>query len=285
VSQRTTVGIVSTGAMGSAVAHVLGQTGTRVVGTLAGRSERTARLAERAGLELLPDLAAVVGAADAIVSIVPPAEATAVAGDLARAADAAGTRPLLVELNAIAPATVRGLAALGLELVAGSISGPPPGAPGTTRIYLSGPRAADMVALGFPGVELVVVGDELGLASAVKMCTASVYKGTLAVFAHALLTAHHHGVVEHVLDDLRDSYPELVERPGGALARAASVSARYVGEMREIAATQAAAGLPATLFDGMADVYDALSRRPLAARSPEEVDRALPLDDALAELG
>jgi len=225
-----------------------------------------------------------VRTADIVLSIVPPAEARAVVADVAAEAKAAGARPLLVELNAIAPATVRELATLGLELVDGSISGPPPWQPGTTRIYLSGERAADVVALGVPGVELVTVGDEIGLASSVKMCTASVYKGTLAVFAHALLTAHAHGVVDHVLDDLGEAYPQLTGRPGGALARAASVSARYVGEMDEIAATQRAAGLPGELFDGMAAVYDALSRRPLAAHEPEEVDRELPLERALAEL-
>jgi 3-hydroxyisobutyrate dehydrogenase-like beta-hydroxyacid dehydrogenase len=278
-----TVAVVSPGAMGSAVGHVLAQGAARVVATTAGRSERTAQLAARAGLELLPDLDAVVGAAEVVLSIVPPGEAAAAAGAIAEAADRQGVRPLLVELNATAPATVRTLGG-GLDLVDGSISGPPPWRAGTTRIYLSGPRAADVVALGFPGVELVVVGEEVGLASAVKMCTASMYKGTLALFVHALVTASDHGVVDHVLDDLRDSFPHHVERPGGAIARAASVAERYVGEMREIAAAQAAAGLPASVFEGMADAYAELARRPLARRAPEDVDRALPLADALAEL-
>jgi 3-hydroxyisobutyrate dehydrogenase-like beta-hydroxyacid dehydrogenase len=279
-----TVGLVSPGAMGSAVGHVLARSGARVVATVEGRSERTARLAERAELELLPDLAAVVAAAEVVLSIVPPAEAPAVVADVTRAAEQTGTRPLLVELNAIAPATVRGLADGPLELVDASISGPPPWREGTTRIYLSGPRAAEVVALGFPGVELVVVGDEVGLASAVKMCTASIYKGTLAVFAQALLTARSHGVVEHVLDDVGDTFPHFVERPGGMLARAASVAGRYVGEMHEIAATQEAAGRPPELFAGVAEVYAALSRTPLARREPEAIDRELPLDVALAGL-
>lgn len=63
----------------------------------------------------------------------------------------------------------------GIETVDGSISGPPPHEPGTTRIYLAGPRAAELAALPFEGVERVVVGGRVGLASAVKTCTASVY--------------------------------------------------------------------------------------------------------------
>jgi 3-hydroxyisobutyrate dehydrogenase-like beta-hydroxyacid dehydrogenase len=134
-----TIGIVSPGAMGSAVGHVLAKTGARVVATLDGRSERTAGLASRAGLELLPDLTAVVRAADVILSIVPPGEAEPVAADIARAGADGRGRPLLVELNAISPQRVRGIPALNahaLDLVDGSISGPPPWTPGTTRIYL-----------------------------------------------------------------------------------------------------------------------------------------------------
>jgi 3-hydroxyisobutyrate dehydrogenase-like beta-hydroxyacid dehydrogenase len=273
--------------MGSAVGHVLARGGARVVATLDGRSERTADLARKAGLELLPSLAAVVRESEVVLSIAPPGEAEAIAGDLADAAGATGARPLVADLNAVAPATVQRMAsslAGTLELVDGAISGPPPWNPGTTRIYLSGSRAAELVALGFPGVELVVVGDQVGTASAVKMCTASVYKGSVALLTHALLTAHEHGVVEHVLDDLGSSFPQLVEQPARGMTRAATVSGRYVAEMREIAATQGAAGLPSALFEAMAEVYDALSRRPLALLAPEELDRDLSLQDALDAL-
>jgi 3-hydroxyisobutyrate dehydrogenase-like beta-hydroxyacid dehydrogenase len=273
--------------MGSAVGHVLAQTGARVVATLDGRSERTAALASRAPLELVPDLATLVEAADVILSIVPPGEAERVAADVARAGEAADVRPLLVELNAIAPQRVRrisGLNAHSLDVVDGSISGPPPWKAGTTRIYLSGPRAPDVVALGFPGVELVVVGDELGLASAVKMCTASVYKGTAALLTHALVTARANGVLEHVLDDLGSSWPVFVEGAERWIAGSATKAARYVAEMEEIAATQGAAGVSPALFEGLADAYRALSKRPLAQRAPEDVDGAITLDEALAGL-
>jgi 3-hydroxyisobutyrate dehydrogenase-like beta-hydroxyacid dehydrogenase len=268
-AQRT-IGIVSPGAMGSAVGHVAARGGARVVATLDGRSERTAGLARRAGIEILASLADVVAAADVVLSIAPPGQAEAIARDVEDAARATSSRPLLADLNAIAPATVRRLAST-LDLVDGSISGPPPWNEGTTRIYLSGPRAEELAGFGFPGVELVVVGDEIGLASAVKMCTASVYKGTHAVLAHALLTAHANGVVGHVLDDLGDAWPQLVQRPGRGLARATAVSGRYVAEMREIAGTQEEAGLTPALFEAMAQVYETLSRHPLARVAPEDV--------------
>jgi 3-hydroxyisobutyrate dehydrogenase-like beta-hydroxyacid dehydrogenase len=250
-----TVGIVSPGAMGSAVGNALLRGGARVVATVAGRSERTAALARRSQIELLPGLESVLLESDLVLSIVPPAEAEAVAAELS------GAR-LFADLNAIAPATARRIS----PEVEGSISGGPPWQAGTTRLYLSGPHAREVAALPFDGVEVVVVGDEAGAASAVKMSTASVYKGSTALLTQALRAADHYGVLEYVLDDLDD----LAANAGRRIARAAAKSARFVGEMREIAAAQQAAGLTPALFEAMAHVYAELARSPLGRVAPED---------------
>jgi 3-hydroxyisobutyrate dehydrogenase-like beta-hydroxyacid dehydrogenase len=273
-----TVGIVSPGAMGSALADALVRGGVRVVATLEGRSERTSRLAEGSPIELLRDLGGVVREADMVLSVVAPEAAPGVAAEVLRVGPA---RRLFVELNAIAPATVREIAESGLELVDGSISGPPPRNAGTTRVYLSGPRAPEVAALPFEGVDLIVVGPEVGSASAVKMSTASVYKGSAAVLAHALLAAHANGVLEHVLADLRAADSELVRDVEHRLAMATTKAHRYVGEMREIATTQSAAGLTPALFDAFAEIYTRLARAPLAAATPEDVTEDAKLTDVL----
>jgi 3-hydroxyisobutyrate dehydrogenase-like beta-hydroxyacid dehydrogenase len=278
-----TVAVVSPGAMGSAMADALARGGARVVATLAGRSERTARLAGRVPLDLLPDLGAVVREAGVVLSIVPPEAAPAVAADIARAAREQGVAPLLADLNAIAPATAREISNAGLELVDGSISGPPPWKPGT-RVYLSGPRAEEIAALPFEGVERIVVGDEVGSASAVKMSTASVYKGTTALLAQALRAAHANGVLEHVLADLRAGAPNLVSNVERRLAVAASKSGRYAGEMHEIAATQQATGLTPALFDAIAEIYETIALTPLASASPEDVPESPELSTLLDAL-
>ena len=285
MSAAPTVAVVSPGAMGSAVGDALVRGGARVVVTLSGRSERTTRLAARAELELLPDLGSLLDAADVVLSIVPPDAAVSVARDVATAASTRSGRPVFVELNAIAPETSlrieADLVSVGVEVVDGSISGPPPWRPGTTRLYLSGPRAAEVAALPFNGVEAIVVGTRIGAASAVKMSTASVYKGTAALLAHALLTAEQNGVLEHVLDDLRAGSPELVARVERRLASAASKSSRYVAEMHEIAAAQAAAGLTPSLFEAIADVFSALSESELAQSAPEDLPGRITLDEVL----
>jgi 3-hydroxyisobutyrate dehydrogenase-like beta-hydroxyacid dehydrogenase len=276
------VGVVSPGAMGSAVGAALVRGGARVVATVEGRSDRTARLAARAELELLPGLASIVREVDVVLSIVPPETAPDVAAAVFRAATA-GT--LLVDLNAIAPATARGIsegaAASGHDVVDGSISGPPPWKPGTTRIYLSGTRAGEVAELPFDGVDATVVGEDVGSASAVKMSTASVYKGSTAILAQALLSAKRNGVLEHVLADLRLGAPELIGRVERRLASSAMKAHRYVGEMHEIASTQRDAGLEPSLFEAMARVYARLAETPLARGNPEEFSDELSLDDVL----
>jgi 3-hydroxyisobutyrate dehydrogenase-like beta-hydroxyacid dehydrogenase len=280
-----TVGIVSPGAMGSAVGDSLVRGGVHVVAAVAGRSERTARLASKAAIDLLPDFAAVVGRSDYVLSIVPPEAARAVATDLGASAMRGNARPLFVDLNAIAPATARELediaGAADCDFVDGSISGPPPWRSGTSRLYLSGPRAAEVAALAFDGVETILVGTAVGAASAVKMSTASVYKGTSAVLAQALRAADANGVLEHVLADLRSGSPELVENAGRRLASAAAKSGRYVGEMHEIAAAQTAVGLTPALFEGMAEVYASLATTAAATRAPEEIPHDASLRDVL----
>jgi 3-hydroxyisobutyrate dehydrogenase-like beta-hydroxyacid dehydrogenase len=270
-----TVGIVSPGAMGSAVGAAYRAAGHRVVTTVSGRSERTGRLAEQAGLELLPDLESVVGEAELVLSIVPPDQAVATGAEIATAARRTRARPLVGDWNAVAPATVRAigqsLAEVGLELVDGSISGGPPTASYRTRAYLSGSRAEELRAAAPPWLDLRVVGDEIGLASAVKMCTASMYKGSTALLAHALLTAHAHDVLPQVLDDLGDSFPKQVPRAARLLAVSTTKAERFVGEMREIAATQASVGLTESLFETMAEVYGALADTALGAEAPESI--------------
>ena len=261
-----TVGIVSPGAMGSAVGAAYRAGGSRAVATVAGRSARTRGLAERAGLELLPDLDAVVADSDVVLSIVPPGEAGATAAAIAAAAGRTGSHPLVADWNAVSPATVRELdqllAEAGLELVDGSISGGPPRSDYRTRVYFSGASAARLAASAPPWLDARLVGDEVGLASAVKMCTASMYKGSSALLAHALLTAHAHGVLPQVLDDLGDSFPTQIDRAARQLAVSATKADRYVGEMREIAATQATVGLTPALFEAMAEVWEAIARSP-----------------------
>lgn len=285
-----TIAIVSPGAMGSALGRCWQGGGHRVVATLEHRSERTRALAR--DLELLPDLEAVVGLADLVVSICPPDQAEAVLRAVLSAAERGGTAPVILDANALAPATVADLAersvAAGCAFVDGAVSGGPP-RPGAetadaTMLYLSGESAPWVAALTRDGFRTRVVGLEPGMASGVKMCTASVYKGTRAVWLQALQTARALGVVDVVLDDLAETESETVRELARSIAVAASKSGRFVAEMEQIALTQGAAGASPELFAGMAAVYARVARSGLAELTPEEAGSLKDLDAVLALL-
>ena len=102
----TTIGIVSPGAMGSALARVL-RGGSRVVATVrAGALGLRAwpRGSSSAGARRRP------GSVGLVLSVVPPGEARAVAEAIAAAAAATGATPLVADLNAVAPATMLDIA-------------------------------------------------------------------------------------------------------------------------------------------------------------------------------
>lgn len=281
-----TVGVVSPGHMGSGLGWALRQGGERVVTTVAGRSPRSAALAAAAGLEVLPDLASVLAVADVVLVVTPPGEALNAAEAIAGAVMAkphAGPPPLVADLNAIAPSTVALVASIlqsaGVDLVDGSISGAPPTVRAGARLYFSGPRAPEVSGLRWQHVRPAVLGRQLGSASALKMCTASVYKGTVALYTQAIRVAAKHGVVDAVLADIgEDSLPFQV-------ASAASKAHRYVAEMREISATQGDAGLPASLFAAFAQVYAQVAATELATADAETVPRDISVDDVLRRLG
>lgn len=267
----TTIGIASPGAMGSALGRAWASSGARVVTTLNGRSQRTRSLA--GGLEVLPAMADVVAVSDVVVSVCPPGAASAVADAVlnTRSAPAA-----FADLNAISPKECVDLAArfarAGWDFIDGSISGGPPPSPNArpTLLYLSGEKMDALTSYSTDDLIPTVVGTEAGVASAIKMCTASVYKGTTALWLQALATAAHFDVQEAVLKDLAGDYPDKVAHAPLELAMAASKSHRYVAEMESVAATQDSAGLGPELFAAVATIYKRISATPLAKLTPEE---------------
>ena len=208
-----------------------------------------------------------------MLSIVPPDQARATAAAIAAAAGRTGARPLVSDWNAVAPATAGRSSGCSRRPGSSSSTARSPAArraPTTGRASTCPARAPRRSRSGAPAwIDAHVVGEEIGLASAVKMCTASMYKGSTALLAHALLTAHAHGVLPQVLDDLHDSFPAQIDRAARSIAVSTTKAGRFVGEMREIAATQAAAGLTSALFEAMAEVYAALARSELAGASPK----------------
>jgi 3-hydroxyisobutyrate dehydrogenase-like beta-hydroxyacid dehydrogenase len=230
--------------MGSAVGAAARAGGARVVWSSAGRGEATRRRAVDAGLEDAGTLAAALAAAEIALSVCPPHAAT----EVARSVADHGFRGVFVDANAVSPETTRRVGAVvassGARFVDGGIIGPPPAAGASSRLYLSG-DGARRVAEVFEGTTLatVVLDAPVGAASAVKMCYAAWTKGTAALLLAVRAVAESEGVEAALAAEWRISQPDLfrqVERAVGQSRKAW----RWIGEMEEIAATFAAAGLP-----------------------------------------
>lgn len=273
-----TVGLVGVGHMGSGLGWALREGGHRVVTTLAGRSPRSAGFARATGIEVLPDLESVLSTVDVLLVVTPPGEALPAAEAIAALRRPDG--PLVADLNAVAPSTMDRIGVILGDVVDGAISGAPPTVRPGARVFLSGPRADEVAELRWRHVQPILVGDRIGQASAVKMSTASVYKGLVAILTQATRAGAHYGVLDHVLEDLARAGHE----PGRDIAVAATKAWRYVPEMLQIAASQRNAGLPGELFEAFATVYAELAHTELAQEEPESVDTAAPVASLIQRL-
>jgi 3-hydroxyisobutyrate dehydrogenase-like beta-hydroxyacid dehydrogenase len=268
------IGVLHPGEMGAAVAAVLRGRGHDVMWISQGRGPETAQRAAAAGLHDAGSVAEMIRACDLILSVCPPHAAVAVARQLA------GYTGTYVDANAVSPATARTIGELvsagGASFVDGGIIGPPPDVRGTTRLHLSG-AAAYRVAGAFVGTELtaVVVSARPGDASAVKMAYAAWTKGSAALLLAARALARSEGVEAELVHEWSLSLPELEDACGRAARSVSAKGWRWVGEMDEIAATHAAAGLPDGFHRAAGEVFRRASRLPAGVGGDEALDLVL----------
>ena len=270
------VGILSPGDMGHTVGNVLRQNGLRVITCLQGRSQRTRQLAEKVGIVDVPTYPEFVTEADLILSIMVPAQAMSAASAVAEALQQTDTTLTYTDCNAIAPQTVRKLGdiitAAGGTFVDASIIGPPPRTPGATRFYASGPDLNLFSELNNYGLDVRGLGEEIGLASAIKMCYASLTKGLTALCTELLTAASVLGVSEALTAEFQLSQSALFERMEKGLPSMPPKARRWIGEMEEISATFAHVGLTPNILTGAADMYRFVGDTHLADLPPEARD-------------
>jgi 3-hydroxyisobutyrate dehydrogenase-like beta-hydroxyacid dehydrogenase len=253
------VAIVAPGAMGSAVARRLNEHGARVLTSLAGRSEATAQRAAAAGMIAASD--AEIARADVILSIVPPAEAVALAERLAVAVADNRTQPIIIDCNAVNVATIEKVAQIiapsGARFVDAAIIGFPP-KPGDNGpgFYVFGAHAPDTAVLRELGLDLRIVDGPVGAASALKMSYAGVVKGLTALGAAMALAATRAGAAGAMRDELAESQPQILARLAIALPDMIPKAHRWVAEMREIAGFLGPDDPANLMFEGAARLFE-----------------------------
>lgn len=284
------IAIMTPGDMGHAIGRRLAEAGIKVVTNLEGRSERSRTLAAKAGIADLGSDTRLLIECDAIFSIMPPDQA---GGFVERMATAAGSlaekpRAALVDLNATAPSTARALRdkaeAAGIRFLDGGIIGGPPypGRP-SPRVYVNGPGAEAFEALR-PSLDIRVVAGEVGAASALKMCFATLTKGVQALAIQSFVTAELEGVGPEFRVEMEGVQAALLKSLTNSLPGMPPKAYRWVGEMEEIARTYGDAGLGSKTFEGAAEVYRFVESTPLGKEVVENRTMGTTLEDLVARL-
>lgn len=284
--ELNTIAILMPGDMGHAVGRVLREHGHDVICALEGRGDHTRNLAAQAGLRDVGNLPAVVDQADMILSILPPAAASGLAQSVASEMTASGKTPIYVDCNAIAPETTMAvgqmITAAGGKFIDAGIIGMAPGIGAGPRFYVSGPDQALMQSLDGKGFQIIGMGDVIGQGSAIKMAYAGLTKGTWTLHTAVLLAAEQLGVTEALLAEFEHSQAAVLAAMRARVPFLPADSARWVGEMEEIAQTFGDAGITPGFHDGAAEVFRVLERTPFAAETRADMDRSRTLEDALA---
>jgi 3-hydroxyisobutyrate dehydrogenase-like beta-hydroxyacid dehydrogenase len=208
------------------------------------------------------------------MSVLDPDQAIAAAQRVADAMKSAGARPLYADCNSIALQSSRKIGeimkAVGAPFAEASIIGAPPRVPNRTRIYAAGPRARDFAQLSQFGLDVRILGPEEGKAKAIKICYATLNKGTQALFTESFVSAKRLGVLDVLMTELETSQRGLLKFAQDGLQQMPPKAHRWVGEMNELAATYQGIGLTPRMLAGAADMYRDVGQTALGRESPED---------------
>ena len=271
-----TVALLHPGNMGVTIGAAAATSGARVIWVSDQRSPATQERAKKAGLVDVKKLADAVRESEVILSVCPPHAAL----DLARKVAEHNFKGIYVDANAVSRATAeeigRTVTKAGATFVDGGIIGSPVKQAGTTRLYLSGVRAADVAELFSASMlSAKAIGPNPGAASALKVVYAAWTKCTDGLVLAIRALASIEGVDQALSEEWSISQPDLARKSVRAAAVAAPKAWRYVGEMKEIAESFAAAGLTPGFHNAAADIWERLAPFKDRTDPPPTLDEVL----------
>lgn len=250
------IGILYPGEMGISIAASAVNSGHQVYWMSQGRSDKTRARAEKHNLIEIDLSSRFCRTCETIVSICPPHAAE----EVARSVMKAGFQGLYLDANAISPQRAikigHMLEANKIQFVDGGIIGGPAWRPKETWLYLSGQHAHEIASCFVNGpLETKIIGDEIGKASALKMCYAAHSKGITALLAAILATAESLGVRNELYELWDGDNSGFSEQAARRVTRATAKAWRFEGELLEIASTFQNEGLPGGFHEAAAEIY------------------------------
>ncbi|KAG1810420.1 6-phosphogluconate dehydrogenase C-terminal domain-like protein [Suillus plorans] len=263
--------VISAGAMGSAIAKRLVQSGCTVYTNLDNRSPAAHQRALDAGMINLP-IESLLSKSNFILSIVPPGEAFAFAQKIRSTlgAHSGSALPLraFVDCNAVNPETVKRIGGLfsgtPVGFIDAGIVGTPPREGWDPTFYAcSEPGAQDVLeefaALSQYGLKVSLLKGEgagIGDASSLKLCESMMKKGSIGLFMTMMLTAHRSSpaTADALMKELSISQPALMSRLIQTVPEGIPKAYRFVAEMEGLA--EFVGGGEADVFMGFARVFE-----------------------------
>ncbi|OHE98889.1 hypothetical protein CORC01_05785 [Colletotrichum orchidophilum] len=130
------------------------------------------------------------------------------------------------------------------------------------------------------------ISEEIGAASGLKMCFASMSKGFTAIATQAFTSAHRMGVLDHLRDELATRLPGHLEFAEKGVVTMPPKAYRWVREMEEISKTHAEeGGFGPELFVGAAGVYRSVAEdSPLGQEKIGKRKRGTTVEDVAVAL-
>jgi 3-hydroxyisobutyrate dehydrogenase-like beta-hydroxyacid dehydrogenase len=225
------VGFLGFGEVASNLAQGLKAERAEVYTCLAGRSSRTVELAESVGVSPCSTNQEVCEISDIVLSTVVPSQAINVAKEVG-----SQVKGVYVDLNNVSPFTVREA----LKYISSGKTADASIMGSINRglnvpIIASGKYAPDFAELKRYGMNIEVIGDEIGQASAVKMFRSVYTKGVSALLFESLYAAYKMGVDDVVLHYLAETEGHSFRDSATSRLKSSALHGeRRVQEMEEV---------------------------------------------------
>jgi len=221
--------------------------------------------AQRCNVCACDTLEAAILDADLVISAVTASSAASVAK---QAVPYLRSGQIYLDINSVSPETKREIARTMGESAATFVEAAvmAPVAPQRIKVpMLLGGEHASAVASALLGIGMDVkpVSEQVGVASAIKMCRSIIIKGLEAITVESMFTARRFGAEKLVLESLAATYPEMgwtSSLPDYLISRVAEHGKRRAAEMREAAQCVTDAGLEPLTAVATAQRQDWLAR-------------------------
>jgi 3-hydroxyisobutyrate dehydrogenase-like beta-hydroxyacid dehydrogenase len=186
-----------------------------------------------------------------------------------------------LDINSVSPETKRvdekAVARSGAAYVEAAVMAPVAPYGIMVPMLLGGKRAEELAALLNPsGMKMEAVSEQVGQASAIKMCRSVFIKGIEALALEGFLAARRYGVEDRVIASLDETFPSLnwEDQAGYLISRVLRHGRRRAAEMRESAETVANAGIEPLMTAATAKrqdwLADQVEEQPTLKTAPEK---------------